>query len=56
MKTFTNTTQINKKKVKLSPIMSVILQIISTLLGSVAMVSSFVIMGVNLLSLFITFS
>ena len=56
MKTFTNTAQINKKKVKLSPVMSFIMQIITTLLGSVAMISSFALMGVNLLSLFITFS
>lgn len=68
MKTFTNKQKKNKKKQstnkqkiknkkkKLSPFMNFILNLFSSLLGIIAMSFSFVLMGVNLLSLYITFS
>lgn len=66
MKTFTNKQKKNKpkknkqkiknKKKKLSPFMNFILNLFSSVLGIIAMSFSFVLMGVNLLSLYITFS
>ena len=68
MKTFTNKQkqkqkQKNKnknknknKKKKLSPFMNFVVNLISSLLGIITMLFSFVLMGVNLLSLYITFS
>ena len=52
----TNKQKINNKKKKLSPFMNFILNLFSSLLGIIAMSFSFVLMGVNLLSLYITFS
>ena len=52
----TNKQKINNKKKKLSPFMNFILNLFSSVLGIIAMSFSFVLMGVNLLSLFITFS
>lgn len=52
----TNTQKIKNKKKKLSPFMNFILNLFSSVLGILAMSFSFVLMGVNLLSLYITFS